>query len=57
MPKPSARHYREQAANMRMFAESAPDDAMRQKFLDLAADYDKLVQRAGDAAKSGIVSG
>jgi hypothetical protein len=35
-----------------MFAESAPDDAMRQKFLDLAADYDKLVQRAENALES-----
>jgi hypothetical protein len=52
MAKPSAKHYREQAATMRMFAESAPDDAMRQKFLDLAADYDKLVQRAEDEQQS-----
>jgi hypothetical protein len=52
MRKSSARHYREQAATMRMFAQSAPDDAMRQKFLDLAADYDKLVQSAEDVLKS-----
>lgn len=51
MPKPSAKHYREQAATMRMFAESAPDDAMRQKFRDLATDYDKLAKNADDEQK------
>jgi len=44
----SAAHYRDQAAMMRKFAESAPDDAMPQKFLELAADYDKLAKRADD---------
>jgi hypothetical protein len=48
MAKPSATHYREQATTMRMFAQSAPDGAIRAKFLDLAADYDKLANRAED---------
>jgi hypothetical protein len=52
MRKSSARHYREQAATMRMFASSAPNDAMRKMFLDLAVEYDKLAQSAEDEQRS-----
>jgi hypothetical protein len=47
-----AAHYRDQAATLRKFAESAPDDAMRHKFLELAADYDKLAKRADDGLQN-----
>jgi hypothetical protein len=48
----TAAHYRDQAATLRKFAESAPDDLMRQKFLELAADYDKLAKRADDGLQN-----
>jgi len=41
-----ADHYREQAVQMRRFAEEAPSESMRAQFLNLAAEYDKLAQRA-----------
>jgi hypothetical protein len=41
-----ADHYREQAAKMREFAATEPNDAMREKLLRLAAEYDKLATRA-----------
>jgi hypothetical protein len=41
-----ADHCREQAAQMRKFAAEAPNEATREKFLNLAAEYDKLAARA-----------
>ena len=48
----SAAHYQDQVATMRKFAEGAPNDAMRQMFLELAADYDKLAKRAEDGVQN-----
>jgi hypothetical protein len=42
----SAAHYRQEAAKMRKFAESATDSVVRNQLLELAAEYDKLAERA-----------
>ena len=42
----TAAHYREEAAKMRKFASEAATDTIRDQFLKLAAEYDKLAQRA-----------
>ncbi len=39
-------HYREQAAQMRRFAAGADTTELREQFLKLAAEYDKLATRA-----------
>ncbi len=38
------------AAHLRRFAEEAPNRAVRDQFLSVAAQYDKLVQRAEQRA-------
>ncbi len=43
-----AGHYREQAAQMRRFAAGADTTELREQFLKLAAEYDKLAARAQD---------
>ncbi|HZB91008.1 MAG TPA: hypothetical protein VE397_06180 [Stellaceae bacterium] len=48
-----ADHYREQAAQMRKFAAEALNESMRAQFLNLAAEYDKLVKRAQARKPSG----
>jgi hypothetical protein len=52
MAMANAAHYRDQANTMRMFAASAPNEAMRQMFLDLAAEYDKLAKSADEGQQS-----
>jgi hypothetical protein len=47
-----ADHYRDQAKLMRRFAEEAPNPDMCEQFLNLAAEYNKLAERA-EARKSG----
>ena len=42
--------YRQRAAHLRRFAEEAPNRAVRDQFLSVAAQYDKLVQRAEQRA-------
>ena len=37
-----ADHYRRQAAKMREFAEGAETPTLREQFLNLAAEYEKL---------------
>ncbi len=54
-----AAHYREQAAKTRWFAKAAKDPISRNQFLDLAAEYDALAERAeqrqvGHASPSGM---
>jgi hypothetical protein len=41
-----ADHYRQQAAKMREFAAGAETDRLREQFLSLAAEYEKLAERA-----------
>lgn len=48
---PDATSYRNKAAEMRRFAQDARDTTSRQQFLDVAAQYDKLAQRAEDRAQ------
>lgn len=39
-------HYRQQAAKMREFASGAEAEDLREQFLALAAEYEKLAERA-----------
>jgi hypothetical protein len=41
-----ADHYRQQAAKMREFASRAEAESLREQFLALAAEYEKLAERA-----------
>ena len=41
-----AAFYRKQGAKTRVLVESAKDPTTRQQLLDLAAEYDKLAERA-----------
>jgi hypothetical protein len=41
-----AQHYRQQAEQMRKFAQDERNAATREQFLKLAAEYEKLAQRA-----------
>src|SRR4051794_10990018 len=43
-------HYREQAAQLREMARTAPDGPLAQQLLRLADQYDGLAKRAGPAA-------
>jgi hypothetical protein len=47
-----ADHYRQQAAKMREIASSAETDSLREQLLALAAEYEKLAERA-TARKAG----
>ena len=43
----SARHYQEQAAQLRAMAAKEPDgSSIRERLLELAAQYDRLAERA-----------
>ncbi|HWI28283.1 MAG TPA: hypothetical protein VN668_15015 [Stellaceae bacterium] len=43
-----AQHYRAHATQMRKFAAEAPNPTMREECLRLAAEYDKLADRASE---------
>jgi hypothetical protein len=43
---PDAASYQANAAEMRRYAEEARDAGSRQRFLDVAQQYDKLAERA-----------
>jgi hypothetical protein len=47
----NAAHYRGEAARMRKFAESAANPGIRNQLLELAAEYDKLAERAEARAR------
>ena len=45
----SATYYRKQAANVRERAATATEDDIRSRFLDIAAQYEALAEKADEA--------
>jgi predicted Zn-dependent protease len=48
-------HHRAQAATIRRLAEAVEDPKDRRRFLDVAAEYDKLADDAGRASAKLVV--
>jgi len=42
----AAEHWKARAAEARQLADAEPDDAMKRTFLDIAAEFEKLAERA-----------